>query len=81
MPTTAIQSREMSEHDVLALAERVFGSREKALLWLESADDRLTGQPPISAMGSASGVQQVTSLLWGLDEGVHTYCSLSVGIT
>ncbi len=56
---------------VLALAERVFGSREKALLWLRAVDDRLGERTPLSMLPTEWGGRLVESLLWAIDEGVY----------
>ena len=56
---------------ILALAESVFGAREKALLWLRSVDDRLGGRSPISLLHTESGGRLIESMLWQIDEGVY----------
>ena len=57
---------------MIALAEQVFGSDEKALLWLRSVDDRLGERTPLSMLGTESGGRLVESLLWAIDEGVYS---------
>ncbi len=57
---------------VIALADRVFGNEEKALLWLRSADDRLGDRTPLSLLQTESGGRLVESLLWQIDEGIYS---------
>src|SRR4051812_6698031 len=40
---------------ILALAEDVFRSRDKALMWLRVPDDRLTGRTPMKMLVTESG--------------------------
>ncbi len=55
----------------VALAEMVFGSREKALLWLRTSDDRIANRSPLSLLQTESGGRLVEAMLWQLDEGVY----------
>jgi putative toxin-antitoxin system antitoxin component (TIGR02293 family) len=57
---------------MLALADEVFGRREKAMMWLRSADDRLAGRTPLSLLQTEAGGRLVESMLWAIDEGVYT---------
>jgi putative toxin-antitoxin system antitoxin component (TIGR02293 family) len=57
---------------MIALADEVFGSHEKAMLWLRSEDDRLGDRTPLSMLGTESGGRLVESLLWAIDEGVYS---------
>lgn len=57
---------------IVDLADRVFGSRTKALLWLRSADDRLDHRTPMQMLANESGGRLVESLLWQIDEGIYT---------
>lgn len=57
---------------VIALADRVFGNEDKALLWLRSAHDSLGERAPLSMLGTESGGRLVESLLWQIDEGVYS---------
>jgi putative toxin-antitoxin system antitoxin component (TIGR02293 family) len=57
---------------MIALADEVFGSHQKALLWLRSEDDRLGGRTPLGMLGTESGGRLVESLLWAIDEGVYS---------
>jgi putative toxin-antitoxin system antitoxin component (TIGR02293 family) len=57
---------------IVALAENVFGSLEKALLWLRSPDDRLDDRNPLSMLHTESGGRLVENMLWQLDEGVYS---------
>ncbi len=57
---------------IVALAENVFGNREKALLWLRSPDDRMGDRSPLSMLQTESGGRLVENMLWQIDEGVYT---------
>lgn len=57
---------------IAALAEQVFGNREKALLWLRAPDDRIATRTPLNMLHTESGGRLVESMLWQLDEGVYT---------
>ena len=57
---------------IVDLADRVFGSRRKALLWLRSMDDRLENRTPMQMLANESGGRLVESMLWQIDEGIYT---------
>lgn len=57
---------------IVDLADRVFGSRSKALLWLRSVDDRLDNRTPMQMLVNESGGRLVESMLWQIDEGIYT---------
>ena len=57
---------------LVELAEQVFGSREKALLWLRSSDDRLNNRSPMQMLINEPGGRLVESMLWQIDEGVYS---------
>jgi putative toxin-antitoxin system antitoxin component (TIGR02293 family) len=57
---------------IVDLADRVFGSRMKALLWLRSVDDRLDHRTPMQMLVNESGGRLVESMLWQIDEGIYT---------
>lgn len=57
---------------IVGLADRVFGSRAKALLWLRSQDDRLDNRTPMQMLVNESGGRLVESMLWQIDEGIYT---------
>jgi putative toxin-antitoxin system antitoxin component (TIGR02293 family) len=57
---------------VLAQAESVFGSHDKALLWLRTPDDRLNNRAPLSMLPTEAGGRLVESMLWQIDDGVYT---------
>lgn len=57
---------------IISLAEDVFGSRDKALTWLRSSDDRLAGRAPLMMLMTESGGRFVENMLWQIDEGVYT---------
>jgi putative toxin-antitoxin system antitoxin component (TIGR02293 family) len=57
---------------IVDLADKVFGSRMKALLWLRSADDQLDNRTPMQMLVNESGGRLVESMLWQIDEGIYT---------
>ena len=56
----------------IGLAETIFGTRDKALLWLRSPDDRLANRTPLSMLQTDSGGRLIESMLWQIDEGMFT---------
>lgn len=56
---------------IVDMADRVFGSRMKALLWLRSVDDRLDNRTPMQMLVNESGGRLVESMLWQIDEGIY----------
>jgi putative toxin-antitoxin system antitoxin component (TIGR02293 family) len=65
-------SRAMRVVRVLALAEQVFGSHEKARNWLQSKDDRLSHRTPLSMLRTESGGHTIENMLQQIDEGIYT---------
>jgi putative toxin-antitoxin system antitoxin component (TIGR02293 family) len=57
---------------VLAFAERVFGNREKSLLWLRGKDDRLGDRTALSVLQTEAGGKIVESMLWQIADGMFT---------
>jgi putative toxin-antitoxin system antitoxin component (TIGR02293 family) len=57
---------------IVALAESVFGNHTKALLWLRTADDRMSGRSPLSMLQTDAGGRLIESTLWRIDEGVYS---------
>ncbi len=57
---------------VLVQAEQVFGSHDKALLWLRTPDERLNNRTPLSMLPTEAGGRLVESMLWQIDDGVYT---------
>ena len=55
---------------VLALAESVYGSRERALSWLPNPHPRLDRRPPLSLLKTDTGSRLVEDLLVQIDEGI-----------
>jgi putative toxin-antitoxin system antitoxin component (TIGR02293 family) len=55
---------------VLALAESVYGSRERALAWSRRPHDRLDHRPPLSLLNTDTGSRIVEELLVQIDEGM-----------
>jgi putative toxin-antitoxin system antitoxin component (TIGR02293 family) len=56
---------------ILALAKQVFGSHDKGLLWLRTADQRLNNRTPISMLPTEAGGRLVESMLWQIDDGIY----------
>jgi putative toxin-antitoxin system antitoxin component (TIGR02293 family) len=57
---------------ILSLAEDVFASREKAFIWLRTADDRLDNRAPLRMLVTESGGRLVENMLWQIDEGIYS---------
>lgn len=55
---------------VIALAESVYGSRERALVWLRNPHARLDGRAPLSLLNTDTGSRIVEELLGQIDEGM-----------
>jgi putative toxin-antitoxin system antitoxin component (TIGR02293 family) len=56
---------------VIALADRVFANREKALRWLRRENDRLDGRTPLAMLRSEVGGDLVRQMLYQIDEGIY----------
>lgn len=57
---------------ILSLAQDVFASREKALMWLRIPDERLESRTPLKMLTTESGGRLVENMLWQIDEGIYT---------
>ena len=55
---------------ILSLAEGIYGSRERALVWLRRSTPRLSNRPPIELLTSEPGSRIVEELLIQIDEGM-----------
>jgi putative toxin-antitoxin system antitoxin component (TIGR02293 family) len=55
---------------VLALSERVLGSKERALRWMREPKRRFEGRTPLDLSGTAAGAQLVEQMLIQIDEGM-----------
>jgi putative toxin-antitoxin system antitoxin component (TIGR02293 family) len=55
---------------VLALSERVFGQRDKALSWMRRAKKRLQGETPMEMLQTEVGARLVEQMLIQIDEGM-----------
>jgi putative toxin-antitoxin system antitoxin component (TIGR02293 family) len=55
---------------ILALAEAVYGSRERALAWLRSPKEQVGGRAPLSLLNTDAGSRIVEELLTQIDEGM-----------
>ena len=56
---------------VLALAEQVFGSHDKALGWLRRPNRRLKDRTPMQLLRSEVGGEFVRQMLYQIDEGIY----------
>jgi putative toxin-antitoxin system antitoxin component (TIGR02293 family) len=57
---------------IIALAERVFGNRDKALGWLRHSSERLGGRTPLSLLQTEAGGREIESMLHGIDHGIYS---------
>jgi putative toxin-antitoxin system antitoxin component (TIGR02293 family) len=57
---------------IVEMAEQVFGSPDKALLWLRSADDRLKDKTPMQMLVNEPGGRLIENMLWQIDEGIYS---------
>jgi putative toxin-antitoxin system antitoxin component (TIGR02293 family) len=55
---------------VLALAESVYGTREKALQWMRTSKRRFKGQTPFAMISTEPGGKLVEEMLYQIDEGM-----------
>ncbi len=55
---------------VIALAERVFGDKGKALRWLRQPKRALDGATPLASLGSEAGAQAVEEMLYQIQHGM-----------
>jgi putative toxin-antitoxin system antitoxin component (TIGR02293 family) len=68
-------SREESDKAVrlarmTALAEHVFGDKERALPWLRTEKRQFGGRSPLQLMATEAGARLVEELLYRIDEGM-----------
>lgn len=56
---------------VLAAAEHVYGTRERALAWLRRPLARIEGRPPLELLKTDTGSRIVEGLLLQTDEGMY----------
>ena len=56
---------------IIALAERIFGQREKALRWLRRPNKRLEQRAPLAMLRSEAGGDLVRQMLYQIDEGIY----------
>lgn len=57
---------------IVALAESVFGNHAKALGWLRTPDDQMSGRTPLSMLQTEAGGRLIEGMLWQVDEGVYS---------
>jgi putative toxin-antitoxin system antitoxin component (TIGR02293 family) len=55
---------------LFARAAEVFGSREKAMRWLESPAPSLDHRTPLSLLGTPEGIADVEDTLGAIEHGV-----------
>ncbi|MEH2506203.1 hypothetical protein V1290_005014 [Bradyrhizobium sp. AZCC 1578] len=56
--------------DIRALAERVFGDRERAEAWLTRSNSSLSGQKPLDLLKDELGAAVVREMLERIDHGI-----------
>jgi putative toxin-antitoxin system antitoxin component (TIGR02293 family) len=56
---------------ILAIAETIYGNRERALVWLRRPHPRLGERSPISLVKTDTGSRMVEELLTQIDEGMY----------
>ena len=52
---------------IISQAEGVFGSRDKALLWLRTPDDRLDDRMPLKMLITDAGERLIENMLWQIE--------------
>jgi putative toxin-antitoxin system antitoxin component (TIGR02293 family) len=57
---------------ILALAESVFGSREKARHWLSTPNRALGNSIPLALLETEAGADEVTNVLGRIEHGVYS---------
>ena len=57
---------------VVSKAQEIFGSQEKAVIWLKRPNTVLEGQTPLSLLSSRFGAEEVMDLLARLEYGVYS---------
>jgi putative toxin-antitoxin system antitoxin component (TIGR02293 family) len=55
--------------NIVALAEAVFGNRDKAMVWLNAPKARFDGEPPMDLVDTEVGARLVEETLIQIDEG------------
>lgn len=55
---------------VVALAERVFGSRDQAFVWLRLPSNQLEGRTPFAYLTTETGARFVEEMLIRIDHGI-----------
>ncbi len=55
--------------NTVALAERIFGSRDKAARWLDTLNDNLAAAKPLDLLRTALGAREVEEELIRIEEG------------
>ncbi|WP_323000113.1 antitoxin Xre/MbcA/ParS toxin-binding domain-containing protein [Castellaniella sp.] len=69
-PLTTIESdRLFRAAHITAMAEIVFGDRDKAKRWLDKPKERFEGHSPMTMLASLQGTRQVEEMLIQLAEG------------
>lgn len=58
------------DSDVLGQADRVFGSHEKAVRWLERPHPALNNKAPLQLLATEDGVARVRDMLIRIDHGI-----------
>ena len=59
------------DNSIFLKAKEIFGSHEKAALWLEKPNPDLNGNTPLTLLNSQSGSEQVMDILTRIEHGVY----------
>lgn len=68
--TTDESDKALRAARVLALAERVFANRDKALTWMRKPKKRFRGELPMTLLQTEAGARLVEQMLIQIDEGM-----------
>ena len=60
-----------SNNPVFLKAKEIFGSHEKAALWLEKPNPNINGNSPQNLLSSKLGSEQVMDVLTRIEHGVY----------
>ncbi|GHE81997.1 TIGR02293 family toxin-antitoxin system antitoxin component [Camelimonas fluminis] len=68
--TTEQSDRLLRAASVVARAVTVFGSKDKAGVWLRRRTTALSGEAPVSLLDTSTGAEQVLNLLGRIEHGI-----------
>ena len=58
--------------DIQQLATSVFGSKAKALRWLNKPNRSLNGERPITRLNTLEGIDQIKIILMKIEYGIYS---------